>query len=137
LVNQLRSDDRFALLTFDDGVQTPIDLSFVGDNQDRWVKRIRAVQPGGSTNLGGGLLQGIRLLEESYGRERAERVILVSYGLANVCLTDPYQLSRFASRAVAGGTIVSTIGVGLDFNETLLASLADHGGGNYHFLEDL
>src|SRR4030095_1803808 len=137
LVNQLRSDDRFALLTFDDGVQTPIDLSFVGDNQDRWVKRLRAVRPGASTNLGGGLLQGIRLLEESYGRERAERVILVSDGLANVGLTDPYHLARVASRAVAGVTVVSTIGVGLDFNQPLLAVAADHGGGNYHFLEDL
>jgi len=137
LVNQLRPDDRFALVTFDDTVQTPIELSFAAENRDRWIKRIRSVEPGGSTNLGGGLIRGVKLLENDYGRSRAERVILVSDGLANVGLTDPYELSRFASRSVAGGIVVSTIGVGLDFNENLLASLADHGGGNYHFLEDL
>src|SRR5262247_83178 len=47
LVNQLRPDDRFALVTFDDTVQTPIELSFAAENRDRWIKRIRSVEPGG------------------------------------------------------------------------------------------
>src|SRR6266568_4411291 len=35
------------------------------------------------------------------------------------------------------GAVLSTIGMGLGFNETLMASLADYGMGHYAYLEHL
>jgi Ca-activated chloride channel family protein len=40
------------------------------------------------------------------------------------------------SGAVEHNFAVSTVGVGYDFNENLMTSLADHGAGRYYFLED-
>jgi Ca-activated chloride channel homolog len=138
LVNQLGSDDRFGLVTFDDIVETPIDLKSVRPEiKENVLSRIRSIEPRGSTNLGGGLLAGVDLLQSGGMPQHARRLILISDGLANVGITDPQELNRIAARAATRESVVSTIGVGLDFNENLMASLADSGTGQYHFLEDL
>jgi Ca-activated chloride channel family protein len=41
-----------------------------------------------------------------------------------------------ASIAVENRFSVSTVGVGLDFNEIVMTAIADHGAGQYHFLEN-
>ena len=42
-----------------------------------------------------------------------------------------------ARRIADSGSILSTVGMGLGFNETLMASLADHGMGSFSILEHL
>ncbi|MEO1957064.1 MAG: hypothetical protein ABGX03_03960, partial [Methylophilaceae bacterium] len=69
--------------------------------------------------------------------QRARKVLLLSDGHANQGITDPNQLATIASRITETGSVLSTIGMGLDFNETLMAKLADHGMGHYAYLEDL
>lgn len=139
LINQLKSGDRFALVDFDSVVETPIPLTEVTESgKDRFKQKLHEISPRDGTNLGGGLIAGIDVIK-SAGRKdgRAQRMILLSDGLANEGITDTNELSRIAERAVSGEFAVSTIGVGLDFNENLMSSLADHGNGNYTFLEDL
>jgi Ca-activated chloride channel homolog len=41
-----------------------------------------------------------------------------------------------ASGAVENNFSVSTVGVGYDFNEVLMTTIADHGAGSYYFLEN-
>jgi Ca-activated chloride channel homolog len=64
-------------------------------------------------------------------------VILISDGQANQGITDPMELGNMASGAATQNVAVSTVGVGFDFNEILMTTLADHGAGRYYFLEDL
>jgi Ca-activated chloride channel family protein len=63
------------------------------------------------------------------------RVILLSDGLANQGITDPLRLQAIARRERDHAISLSTIGVGLDYNENLMVGLSEHGGGNYYFLE--
>ena len=97
---------------------------------------------GRRTNLGGGLQRGIELALdgqlESYNDAgmRATKVILVSDGLANHGITDPYLLGDMAFGAVNRGCNISTVGLGLDFNEQLMTSIADKGTGSYYYLEN-
>jgi Ca-activated chloride channel family protein len=139
LLRQMNADDRFALVSFDDVTETSVELTPVGsDNLNRVIAKVKEVVPRGGTNLGGGLAEGMRLVKSlGHAAGRAERVLLLSDGLANVGVTDPNDLNKMADQAVAGEFVVSTIGLGLDFNETLMSSLADHGAGNYHFLESM
>jgi Ca-activated chloride channel family protein len=137
LIDQLGPDDRLALVTYSDGVQTLSPLTFVTTaSHHQLVSLAREVVSGGGTNLGGGLRQGIDLLLGVSGGERQRKVILISDGLANQGITDPTALGRMAAVAVENRFSISTVGVGLDFNETLMTSIADHGAGSYHFLED-
>jgi Ca-activated chloride channel family protein len=69
--------------------------------------------------------------------ERARRVILLSDGEANTGITDPASFAALSRSIVGERAVLSTIGLGLGFNETLMAALADHGMGNYSYLEQL
>ncbi|GAB6905540.1 von Willebrand factor, type A [Desulfosarcina cetonica] len=137
LLDQLGPDDRLALVTYSDGVQTPSALvPITANNHRRLSALVQRVTSGGGTNLGGGLKQGIDLMTQAPGAERQRKVILISDGLANQGITDPAALGIMATAAVEHRFSISTVGVGLDFNEMLMTTIADHGAGSYHFLEN-
>src|SRR5687767_9788241 len=69
-----------------------------------------------------------------YRPDHVNRVILLSDGLANVGIIDPSQIAALAQRIRENSVSVSTMGVGVDFNETLMANVADHSGGNYYYI---
>lgn len=52
-------------------------------------------------------------------------------------IVDPKELAKIAASFTGHGAVLSTIGMGLGFNETLMASLADYGMGHYAYLEHL
>jgi Ca-activated chloride channel family protein len=137
LLDQLGPQDRLALVTYSNGVQVRSALVPVNDaNRRQLAAAVEQIHAGGGTNLGGGLERGIDLLTGSPGANRQRKIILLSDGLANQGLTDPVALGRMASAAVENRFSISTVGVGLDFNETLMTAIADQGAGHYHFLED-
>ena len=57
-------------------------------------------------------------------------------GLANNGMTDPDELARHAAELRARGVSATTFGIGADFDEVLLQSLADAGGGHFYFIAD-
>ena len=137
LIDQLTLRDRLALITYADRVQVPAPLTPVTDDgRRRLAAMLDHIMAGGGTNLGGGLQQGIALLTSAPQTERRRKLILISDGLANQGITDPAALGRMASAAVEHHFSISTVGVGLDFNEMLMSAIADQGAGSYHFLEN-
>jgi Ca-activated chloride channel family protein len=64
-------------------------------------------------------------------------VILLSDGEANMGIVDPQELAKIAASFTSHSAVLSTIGMGLGFNETLMATLADYGMGHYAYLEHL
>lgn len=63
------------------------------------------------------------------------RVIVLSDGYANIGLTDPHSLYSLADRGAEAGVSISTIGLGRDHNEEMLAKISDIGGGHYDFVD--
>jgi len=55
--------------------------------------------------------------------------------LANTGITDHGEIARIASAARMNGLRVSTIGLGLDYDEDLMQAIAEAGGGQYHYVE--
>ncbi len=137
LIDRLTSKDRLALVTYANGVETISPLVPMNDENRRQVKAaVERVQASGGTNLGGGLQRGIQILKQTTGEGGQRRVVLISDGLANHGITDPNKLGSIAAGAKEHNLAVSTVGVGYDFNEVLMTTLADHGAGRYYFLED-
>ena len=97
---------------------------------------VREVVAGGGTNLGGGLQQGINVLARTMSNGNQHKMILISDGLANQGITDPSILWDMAGGAYENRFSISTVGVGYDFNEILMTGIADHGAGQYYFLEN-
>lgn len=136
LLDKLTDKDRLALVTYSDNVQINSSLVNVTDTSREYLKRlVRTIYADGSTNLGGGLQEGINLLINNRPSENLSKLILISDGLANRGITDPIMLGNMASIAVEKNFSISTVGVGLDYNEMLMTLIADKGTGNYYYLD--
>lgn len=124
-------DDRIGVVAFDDGVELVLALD--RHDPDRAADRVASIHSGGMTNLSGGWLKGIEMLESSKRPDALSRVIVLTDGQANVGETDLDRLAGIASAARSGSITTSTIGFGGNHDERLLSVVADQGGGNYYW----
>lgn len=137
LLDRLGPQDRFALVTYSNASELRISLAAVTPTaRTAWLAAVESVLADGGTNLAAGLDLGLSTVDAARGAGRSPRVILISDGLANQGDVSREGLRARAARAVAGEYALSTVGVGLDFDEELMASLADAGTGNFHYLEN-
>jgi Ca-activated chloride channel family protein len=138
LIDRLDPADRLGIVTFSDEVQVPLparELS-TAEHRDQARHTVAALQAGGMTNLSGGLLRGLQEARRATGDHAAgATLLLLSDGHANQGETDPARLATVATGAHGHGITTSTIGIGLDYDETLLAELAGGGQGNHTFAE--
>jgi Ca-activated chloride channel homolog len=132
----LDADDLITFISYDDDVAVHASRQPVKSSAG--VKRaMLALTPGGGTALGPALEEGLKILGGARrSPEMLAHVLLLSDGLANSGESSPEVLAGWTSAAFAGGVAVSTLGVGLDYNEDLMTKIADAGGGRYHFIED-
>lgn len=135
LVSEMHPEDTYALVTFEDDATTVIPPTQVLD-PGLLHRAIDQIYEGGGTNLYAGLDRGAREIRRGLEDDAVGRVVVLSDGHANVGTIEPDALARLASEWAADGVTVSTIGLGLDFNEDLLATLSDVAGGTYAFVDD-
>ena len=133
LVGLLGPEDTFSLVTFDDRAEVRIPAQPVTD-PSALQRRVAQIRTGGGTNLYDGVVAGHAEVRAD-PREGVRRVVVLSDGKANIGVTDPTALRRQAGSGVQAGVTVSAIGLGVDYNEDLLAAMADAGGGSYRFVD--
>lgn len=135
LIGRLSERDRFALVSYSSTVRRHSALLPASPgHRSHLLAEVDRIEAGGGTNLGSGLDLGMRLLESDPKNGSLGRLILISDGLANEGVVDPSALGSMAAAAREYGFAVSTVGVGDDFNETLMTAIADRGTGNYYYL---
>jgi len=134
-LDQLEEDDIFSLVVYDNDVDVVIPAGKVKD-KEALEKKIHAIQSRGSTALYAGMKEGAKQLKEFLGKERINRVILLSDGLANVGPSSPSELATLGQELSKSGIVVSTIGLGDDYNEDLMTALAESSHGNYYYVQD-
>ncbi len=137
IVQELGPDDGFALVTYSSDAELAVPLTRASEAaRPGWLRIVDETEPGGGTNIASGLDLGLGVVAGSRAPGRAPRVILLSDGLANLGDSSPEGLRARARRAAVGEFALSTVGVGLDFDEQLMSQLADAGTGNFYFLEN-
>ena len=136
----LRPKDRIAVVHFTDDVIDHLTVRHTDPDDDAVHSSIRRLTPHSSTNVQAGLNLGVRLADQ-VRRKRPNAynyVILMSDGVANVDVTDPFGIldSTYDSDARNPLRLI-TIGVGIEnYNDYLLEQLAQHGNGWYRYLND-
>jgi Ca-activated chloride channel family protein len=135
LIAQLESDDIFSLVIYDDVIDVLRPAGRVGGNKRDLLRLVDGIYPRGATNLGGGMMEGLRQVERNRSRNHVNRVVLLSDGLANRGVTSEHELNGIARRYRNQGISLTTMGVGLEYNENLMVGLSSNGGGNYYFIE--
>jgi len=136
-IGRLHDDDRFAIVVYDDRVDVVVHGTLATPDARRTaLDRLREIDARGSTNLGEGWLRGAQEVAEALTDEGVNRCLLLTDGLANVGITDRDTLARHAGELRARGVSTTTFGVGEDFDEVLLQSMASAGGGHFYFIAD-
>ena len=134
VINRLGSEDIFSLVTYDSTVETIFPAGRVR-NKAALAATVRRIEPRGMTALYGGVSQGAAELRKHLDGPYIHRMILISDGIANVGPSSPDDLARLGTALSREGLPVTTIGLGLDYNEDLMTRLAARSQGNTYFVE--
>jgi len=131
LVREMRDDDEIAFVRYASDTELVQPRVMVGRVREALIARIEAIEAGGGTNIPPALSQAMGALADA-GRGRVRRVVLASDGLdASRALSESY-----ARSGAAKGVTVSSMGIGLDFDEGYMGGVAQAGHGNFGFVKD-
>jgi Ca-activated chloride channel family protein len=136
LLDSLNEHDRISVVAYDDHI-TVIEEGCMANPAAVAIirQRIRELSARGSTDLGGGWMQGCQCVAHQQLPEGVNRVLLLTDGLANVGMTNREELGTHARELHSRGVSTTTFGVGADFDEHLLEHMANMGGGNFYFIK--
>src|SRR5688572_17525573 len=133
-IGRLGSGDIVSIVAYDSTVKVIVPATKLNDKE--WViQQIRSIEADGSTALFAGVSRGAEELRKFRDKNRVHRVILMSDGLANVGPESPSELGAVGASLMKEGISVSTMGLGLDYNEDLMTKLARNSSGNHVFIE--
>lgn len=132
-MHRLVDGDVFSLVTFATDVRCLLEARRVDAGFRRVVESgLQEIWTEGNTALCGGLELGVQKVLAHL--EKTNLVLLLSDGQANVGETDVEAVGRRAMDARSKGVTVSTLGVGSDYNEAMMAEIAIEGGGRFYHI---
>jgi len=134
-VGLLGPSDIVSIITYSDTVEILVPATRVG-NSAYIRERIDSIYADGSTALFAGVSKGAEELQKFFSPDLVNRVILLSDGLANVGPDSPAALGDLGESLRKSGISVTTIGLGLGYNEDLMVRLAEKSDGNHAFVEN-
>ena len=136
LITSLRKGDRLAIVSYGSDV-TLVPSQVINTASRAYLNTVvENMVDGGGTYLSGGFERARDEVLRVSGDGYLNRVILISDGQANEGIIDTTRLSKMSREALTRAVHLTTMGVGLSFNETLMTAMAEHGGGHYYFIED-
>ncbi len=133
-VRLLNDEDILSIVTYDSTVNVLVPATKLSDRESV-ISAIKGIEASGDTALFAGVSKGAAEVRKFLDKERVNRVILLSDGLANVGPSSPGELSQLGKSLLKEGISVSTLGLGLGYNEDLMLQLASTSGGNHLFIE--
>ncbi|MBP9086406.1 MAG: VWA domain-containing protein, partial [Kofleriaceae bacterium] len=134
VVDQMRDDDRVALVTYSDSARVVQPLARVGDVRSRMHLTVPTIAVEGGTNIPSGLDLGAQTLAEAPAT-MVRRVVLMSDG-RDGSNRDLETIAQDVRTKADQGVTLSSLGVGADYDERYMSRLADAGRGNYEFMRD-
>jgi hypothetical protein len=138
MLDSLDDNDTLSIVSYDSVARVEMGPTMVTDEDKPFiVEIIENLDPGGSTNLNAGMVQGYELaMKNITDNESIHRVMLLSDGMVTAGEDNLAAILDNSAKYNEEGIGITTIGVGTDFNFDLMYGLANQGNGNFYFLED-
>lgn len=136
-VEGLKEGDFVSLVTFHTSAQVIKDaVKVTPASKIEMIQAINSLQANGGTNLHAGWLSGATEVVKNLKEKYVNRVMLLTDGETQTGITDPKEIARDVAAIYKSGVTTSTFGVGASFNEALLQSMSETGGGNFYYIQD-
>ena len=132
LLERMHDDDRLAVIVYDHDALVLQSLAHRRELRAGLPERVRGVMAEGGTNIPAGLDLGATALA-SAPSGFVRRLVLISDGQDGSGEALATISARVSTRA-ADRLTTSSLGIGVDYDELFLTSVADAGRGNYQFL---
>jgi Ca-activated chloride channel family protein len=134
VAGRLRPLDRFSLVAFAEDALLMVGNTPGSEEEElvHAVDRLDQIDLGDETFMARGIEMGLKQAAQAGTARAVNRMIVLTDGYTKD-EGDCYRLTRQARQE---GIVVSTMGLGMDFNESLLISLADVSGGHAYFVDD-
>ena len=137
LVDELRSDDKVAIVTYGDRGSVLLEVTEARE-RGKILQAIDSLRPGGSTFVEDGLKVAYKLAMEQVEANRITRVMVLSDGVGNVGNTGHESILRQVQDYVDQGVTLTTVGFGMgNYNDILMEQLANDGDGAYYYVDTL
>ena len=137
LAQQLRPQDQISVVVYAGaaGLVLPPTSGAQKTNILATLSRLRA---GGSTAGGAGIRLAYRLARGNFAAGGNNRVILATDGDFNVGLSSDGELVKMIEREREAGVFLTVLGFGTgNLKDSKMEKLADHGNGNYAYIDNL
>ncbi len=143
IVERLERGDHLSIVTYSNGadvIYQGYPASAHGKTQAKLEAAVSGLIASGGTNISDGItaakeaLLGIAATSDE-SLPHSQRILLMTDGLANQGITDAGGLSALVTKLRSQSIALSALGLGSSYNEQLLGSLADAGGGAYHYVD--
>ncbi|GAB5405947.1 MAG: VWA domain-containing protein [Aureliella sp.] len=134
-LERLHKDDIVSVIAYDSSVSVIVPATKATD-RDTIRTKIDSIAANGNTALFAGVSKAAGELRKFLNENTVNRVILLSDGQANVGPSSPRELEQLGASLIKEGISVTTMGLGLGYNEDLMSSLALASSGNHVFIED-
>ena len=139
VADYLRPTDRFSLVAFAQDALLMVPVTRGSSSPDaqkdllhQAVERLDRIDLGDETFMARGMEKGYEQMKIGLSPDRVNRMILLTDGYTQ----EEHACYEWARQAKQAGIVVSTMGLGLDFNEDLMISLADVCGGHAYLITD-
>ena len=137
LVMQLRKQDRVAIFVYASAAGQVLE-STAGNEKRTILDAIERLESGGSTAGAAGIVGAYEVAQKHFIKNGNNRVILATDGDFNVGVTSDDELVRLIEEKRKSGVFLTVLGVGEgNLQDAKMEKLADHGNGNYAYLDDL
>jgi Ca-activated chloride channel family protein len=136
MLAHLQPQDRISLVTYSDTAQVVFEDLGVDEN-DAMATMISELEAGGATNIYEGLYLALDTVAQHAAPDRQNRVILLSDGIATKGITSEAKIVKLAETYASQGVGISAIGVGEQFDVSLMRAIGEKGAGNFYFLDDV
>lgn len=128
LVKSLRDGDHIGIVTFDSRVAMLVPPTEIGKaGRAVALRSIETMEARGTTDMASGLSSAHQLFSQAPAGS-ARRLVMLSDGVPN----EPSALPGLAQAYRNSGIAMTTLGFGLEYDETLLGQLAQASGGSFH-----
>ncbi len=135
LVDRMGPRDVLSVIVYDNEARVLVSATQL-TNPEAIKSQIGNIYASGGTALYSGVQLGAQELKRFISDNKINRVLLLSDGMANVGPSKPHELAQLGTELAQDGISVSTIGLGLGYNEDLMDQLAASSDGFHQFAQE-
>lgn len=133
VLDSMKDGDRLSLVVFHSTAEVLVPSTVLdGRSRAKVAARIREMKAHGTTDLQAGLGRGIQEVAQALKPDGINRIVLLSDGVPN----DGSSVVAAAQGAGQSGISITALGLGLEYDETLLTAIAQNAGGRFHFIRE-